>query len=107
MLLFSLAACQREVSFDDPLVNTPQTPTTNDSMLLAKLVYLDTTLPHPKDTIYAYQFTYGSNKKTTAIRAWSYSGGIYKTEELFNYFYNPGDTLPYTKLLPRCKISRN
>jgi hypothetical protein len=94
LLLALLWGCQKEISFDDPLVNTPQTPTTNDSTLLAKLIYLDTTLAHPNDTTLVYQFTYNSRKKPVEITAYYYESGIKKPGEKIFYTYSGTDTLP-------------
>lgn len=97
LLVVVLISCQREINFD-PTETPPPPPlvTTNDSVLLSELIYLDTAAGLPDDTARIHLFLYDSQKRISEIKRYYYfsvpGGDIY---EVLNYSYNGTDTLPY------------
>lgn len=88
-------SCQQELSFD-PGTNNPQQPVnTNDSILLSQLIYLDTTVASPNDTVSLDIYTYNSRKLVNYIESYSYNGGPRRLALKKFFFYNSTDTVPY------------
>lgn len=99
LILFSsllFFSCQQEPDADF-LDN--REPETEDSTLLVKYVFLDTTLSAPFDTVSYTSFVYDASKRLI---------NSYEVDKLFldtlfkaTYYYNGSDTLPYKKTILR------
>jgi len=90
-----LFSCQREV--DNDLPSTNPNPATNDSILLAKYVELDTTFSSGQDTTNIYTFTYDNLKRIKRIyQVENFLGSPQVTYYITtDFFYTGSDTLPY------------
>ena len=73
-------------------------PAIDDSILLSKIILVDTTLVSPNDTISILEYTYDINKRVTKTKLTEY----YKTDDedsvVLYYFYSGNDTLPFKML---------
>lgn len=70
-------------------------PAIDDSILLSKIILVDTTQVSPTDTISIFEYTYDIKKRVIKTKLTEY----YKTDDedsiVLNYFYSGNDTLPF------------
>ena len=89
----TILGCQKE---DNPIVTDPPTG------LISKVLYIDSTLPHPFDTISSVEYFFDASNRVTSMD-WKYS---YQNLQGFpqsyrfklrhtSFVYNGADTLPY------------
>lgn len=93
LLSFILISCNKEISVE----NVVDSPASNDSITLSKIIYIDTSQASGLDTLEVLNFKYNNAKRLIESDEIYYDIGIpdgrYKTV----LFYNGTDTLPYKK----------
>src|SRR5215813_5428277 len=98
MVTVILFSCQKEVSVDTGRGNGTG-GTTNDSIVLSKIVTLDTTRPSGLDTVDITLFSYDSQGRLAEMnsngREDSSSSPVYTYHDINRLYYNGSDTLPY------------
>jgi hypothetical protein len=88
IILFA-TSCKKDSAPDNNV------PTTNDSILLSKVVVLDTTKTAPLDTMDVSYYSYDNSKRVTVATLYGYDGtGTIKSTEIYKYSYTGADTLP-------------
>lgn len=89
--VFFFFSCQKEVDWN---IN-PRVVNGGDSVLISKLIELDTTLPAPFDSVYYDCFVYDQRNRITTIYSLERTGPVYDTLYRVQLFYIGNDTLPY------------
>ena len=95
LFLILISSCQKEIS--SPTGSAPIPIITNDSILISKIIGLDTTKTAPLDTVYKLLFQYDNLKRISSSLTIDYNNTGIAVDTFCNnkYFYNGTDTLPF------------
>lgn len=92
-LTFLLYSCQKEISLESVLSQTPTpTPVLTDTVLLKKFILFDTTLTAPSDTLQIINYQYDNLNRCTKIISKGFGGGAVGLD-FVDILYNSNDTL--------------
>jgi hypothetical protein len=84
-------SCGKELSKE--IATNPPPPPIPAVGKLAKLIYLDTSQSHPRDTGLIQYFSYDANQRINKVTSWQYSSGVLRENEIVDYYFIGSDTL--------------
>jgi hypothetical protein len=87
-----LCSCKKRVDSTDP-PPPPPPPATVNPVLVSAVLILDTTLPHPRDTIRRYYLSYDGQNRLSTIAEFDFeSNGDTSAYVVYKYQYNGADS---------------
>lgn len=84
-------SCQKE--FSKEIATTPPPPPIPTAGKLVKLIYMDTSQSHPRDTGLIQNFSYDANQRINKVTGWQYNSGVLRENEIVDYYFIGNDTL--------------